>query len=222
MDIRNEKSEIRNKMANIRSRIPASERKQQSMAACRWAEQEVIDPLRVSRGGRLTIFSYLSFRDEPITQDLLRRCLERGDRVLVPKIVSNEAMTLHEMGGEEDLIHSSWGIPEPADFTSIWPIDRYHEIDLVIVPGLAFDLQGGRIGFGAGYYDRFVEQLNTYSDHHRYTWMASLAFKESIVSHIPMEDHDFRLDMLFTESGTLYMKESSERRLWNQIKNRES
>lgn len=222
MDIRNEKREIRKKMADIRSRIPESERMQQSMSACRWAEQEVIDPLRESRGGRLTIFSYLSFRDEPITQDLLRRCLERGDRVLVPKVVSNQAMTLHEIGGEEDLVHSTWGIPEPKDTTPIWLSTRYHEIDLVIVPGLAFDLQGGRIGFGAGYYDRFVEQLNIHLDHHRYTWMASLAFKESIVSDIPMEDHDFRVDMLFTESGTIYMKESSERGLWNQVENRES
>lgn len=221
MDIRIEKREIREKMADIRSRIPAEERRQQSIAACRWAEQEVIDPLRVSRGCRLTIFSYLSFRDEPITQHLLRRCLEQGDRILVPRVESKQSMVLHEISGEEDLVRGTWGISEPNISTPIWPITRYHEIDLVIVPGLAFDLQGGRIGFGAGYYDRFVEQLKTHRDHHRHTWMASLAFKESIVSDIPMEDHDFRVDMLFTESGTIYMKESSERELWNQVENRE-
>ncbi|MNZ82294.1 5-formyltetrahydrofolate cyclo-ligase family protein [compost metagenome] len=215
MDIRDEKRKIRMKMADIRSRIPADDRVKQSAAASQWAEQEVLGPLREKRGGKLTVFSYLSFRDEPMTKYLLNQCLKQGDRLLVPRVISKDAMSLHEIYSEAELVSGFWGIPEPDDSTEIWPVSRYSEIDLVIVPGLAFDLDGGRIGFGAGYYDRFVRQLTDECNNQRYTVMASLAFMESIVPVIPMEKHDFRLDMLFTVSGVLYMKESSEPKLWN-------
>ncbi|MNO50767.1 5-formyltetrahydrofolate cyclo-ligase family protein [compost metagenome] len=220
MDIRNEKQEIRMKMAEIRSRIPEAERLEQSLAASRSAEQEVLGPLREARGGRLNVFSYLSFRDEPATSYLLHQCKHKGDRLLAPRVISKKSMMLHEIRGAGDLASGTWGIPEPHEYTTIWPVSRYGEIDLVIVPGLAFDLNGGRIGFGAGYYDRFVQQLTDACGDQRHTVMASLAFKESIVPVIPMEKHDFRLDMLFTVSGTLYMKESSETWLWTGLQNK--
>ncbi|MNM82072.1 5-formyltetrahydrofolate cyclo-ligase family protein [compost metagenome] len=220
MDIRNEKKEIRMKMANIRSRISEADRLEQSLVASRLAEQEVLGPLRKLRGGRLNVFSYLSFRDEPVTNYLLNQCLQQGDRILAPRVISKDAMTLHEIHGEGDLASGTWGILEPNESTAIWPVSRYSEIDLVIVPGLAFDLNGGRIGFGAGYYDRFVKQLTDVCGNQGHTVMASLAFKESIVPVIPMEEHDFRLDMLFTVSGTLYMKESSETWLWTGLQNK--
>lgn len=220
MDISNEKQEIRMKMADIRSRIPEADRLEQSLAASRLAEQEVLGPLRELRGGRLNVFSYISFRDEPVTNYLLNQCIQKGDRLLAPRVASKDFMALHEIHGEADLVSGYWGIREPSDSTSIWPVSRYCEIDLVIVPGLAFDLNGGRIGFGAGYYDRFVKQLTDACGNQRHTVMASLAFKESIVPVIPMEKHDFRLDMLFTVSGTLYMKESSETWLWTGLQNK--
>ncbi|MNP48835.1 5-formyltetrahydrofolate cyclo-ligase family protein [compost metagenome] len=81
---------------------------------------------------------------------------------------------------------------------------------MVVVPGLAFDTSGGRIGFGAGYYDRFVSELNAQTGGSSKTLFAGLALQEQIVSQaIPMEIHDFRLNVLFTADGMIFMKESS-------------
>lgn len=175
------------------------------------AEREVLRPLRARKGSKLTVFSYLSFRDEPDTRPLLRNCVERGDVVLVPKVAGNDRISLHLLPAEQDLVSGTWGIPEPDSHIPEWPVSRYGEIDFVLVPGLAYDLQGGRIGFGAGYYDRFMAELRraleAQAKNGEPVLRAALAFKEQILSGlIPMEEHDFKLDLLFTESGTIYIE----------------
>lgn len=213
MDIKDEKKELRARMAGVRSAIPEHSRSTQSLAACRHLEQKLLSQLRTDRGS-LTIFSYLSFGDEPDTGPLVAKCLEMGDRVLVPKITGNGVMTLHSIRGTEDLAPGTWGILEPRPAAPLWPVDWYRAIDLVIVPGLAFDLLGGRIGFGGGYYDRFMAELTgtdqSGSEGTKETHSiikAAIAFREQLVSTaIPLEDHDFKLDMLFTASGAIYIE----------------
>lgn len=209
MDIADLKQTLRHQMIETRSRVTESSRREQSEAACLRAEQEVLGPLREVRGGRLTLFSYISFRDEPDTRYFIQNCLIRGDRVLVPKIAPNASLLLHEFVNEKSLVPGVWGILEPSVDAEVWPVSRWNEIDLVLVPGLAFDDQGGRIGFGGGYYDRFIAKLRKLGHYH--TKLAALTLKEQFITRdIPMEDHDFRLDMLFTASGVIYRKESSE------------
>ncbi|MBQ4899226.1 5-formyltetrahydrofolate cyclo-ligase [Paenibacillus sp. Marseille-P2973] len=211
MSIGESKRELRAEMSRVRSEISGESRSAQSLAACMHAEHEVIGPLRNKRDSGLTVFTYLSFRDEPDTRPLLRSCLERGDTVLVPRVTGDGIMTLHRIGGEEDLAPGTWGILEPGEEVPIWPASRYGEIDLAIVPGLAYDRWGGRIGFGGGYYDRFMAEWATWSEREAkrtgFALKAALAFREQIVSGlIPMEEHDFRLDMLFTATGTIYIE----------------
>ncbi|WP_435922183.1 5-formyltetrahydrofolate cyclo-ligase [Paenibacillus sp. DYY-L-2] len=209
MNIAAEKRDLRTRMSEMRAGLPLDSRIRQSAEACRLAEDEVLGPLRTRKNKRLTVFSYLSFRDEPDTGPLLRSCLKHGDRVLVPRVVGSGAMKLHKLSDETQLVSGAWGIPEPDEHVPEWPLHRYAEIDLVIVPGLAFDRQGGRIGFGGGYYDRFIAELQ----HAERTGVkdkpairAAIAFQEQIVPEpIPVEEHDFRLDMLFTASGTIYI-----------------
>lgn len=211
MNIAAEKRELRTRMSGLRASLPADSRIRQSAEACLLAEKEVLGPLREEKASGLTVFSYLSFRDEPETLPLLRNCLAYGDRVLVPRVLGNSAMKLHKLCDEKQLVPGAWGIPEPDKHVPEWPIHRYGEIDLVIVPGLAFDRQGGRIGFGGGYYDRFMAELK---DAERAVGKdkapairAALAFREQIMAEpIPLEKHDFRLDMLFTASGTIYIE----------------
>jgi 5-formyltetrahydrofolate cyclo-ligase len=202
-----QKKELRHTMTVIRSNVSADSRKEQSITASVLAENEVLSPLRKKRGGRLNVFCYVSFRDEPETMHLIQTCLEQGDRVLVPKVKSEERkLTLHEMNDVNDLIPGVWGILEPGDHMLKWPTARYEEIDIIIVPGLAYDRHGGRIGFGGGYYDRFMEQIMVDQNSGRVPIKASLALEEQIVTgRIPMEEHDFRLDMLFTASGMIYI-----------------
>ncbi|MDQ0087385.1 5-formyltetrahydrofolate cyclo-ligase [Paenibacillus anaericanus] len=209
MDIADLKQTLRHQMIDTRSRVTESSRREQSEEACLRAEHEVLGPLRELRGGRLTVFSYVSFRDEPDTRYFIQNSLIRGDRVLVPKIAPNASLVLHEYVDVQSLVPGVWGILEPGEDAAVWPVSRWNEIDVVLVPGLAFDDQGGRIGFGGGYYDRFIAKLRDLG--HNHTKLAALALKEQFIARdIPMEDHDFRLDMLFTASGVIYRKESSE------------
>ncbi|WP_433945674.1 5-formyltetrahydrofolate cyclo-ligase [Paenibacillus sp. SN-8-1] len=206
MGIPDVKRELRSQMARIRAAIPAASRMEQSESASRLAEAEVLAPLRAGkREGRLTLFAYLSFRDEPATLPLIRSCWSHGDRILVPRITGPENFTLHELAGEEDLAAGTWGIPEPAAHLPEWETDQYADIDLVVVPGLAYDLTGGRIGFGGGYYDRFMEQLGGQCREagQPMPLLAALVLREQIVTDIPMEEHDFRLNLLFTAAGVV-------------------
>lgn len=206
------KKELRQQMLAVRAQIPDASRSEQSLAASRIAELEVLKPLRARRGGKLNVFCYVSFRYEPDTRPLLASCQAQGDRLLVPKIGAQRSLTLHELTGMADLVPGTWGIPEPAAHTAIWPPERYPEIDVIVVPGLAFDPKGGRIGFGGGYYDRLIDELSRRSGGLSQVVLGALALEELILPEaIPMESHDFRLDLLFTAKGTINMKESSDK-----------
>ena len=120
-------------------------------------------------------------------------------------------MTLHLVNGTRDLTEGTWGIPEPSERVPVWPVSRYGELDLVLVPGLAFDGFGGRIGYGGGYYDRFMSVLEgayrAVPGESPRVVKAALTYRELIVEEpLPMEEHDFRLDMLFTASGIIYIE----------------
>ncbi|CAM4464039.1 5-formyltetrahydrofolate cyclo-ligase [Paenibacillus macerans] len=212
MELAEAKQELRRRMLQVRASIPEAARAEQSVAAAARAERDVLKPLRGQRGGRLNVMCYVSFRDEPDTRPLIRSCLAQSDRMLVPKIRGNRTLALHEISAEEVLLPGTWGIPEPGDETPVWPPARYPEIDLILVPGLAFDRGGGRIGFGAGYYDRLIGDLAERSGGTGRVVLAALALEELIVpGKVPMERHDFKLDLLFTAAGTIYMKESSDK-----------
>ncbi|MFD1175133.1 5-formyltetrahydrofolate cyclo-ligase [Paenibacillus puldeungensis] len=210
MSLVDAKKELRQQMQERRAQIPEASRTEQSRMASLLAEKEILTPLRQKRGGRLTLFCYVSFRDEPDTRLLIRSCLNHGDRLLVPKISANRSLSLYEIAGEADLTPGTWGILEPKDSAKLFPPSQYAQIDVVVVPGLAYDTSGGRIGFGAGYYDRFVSELNAQSGGSSRTLFAGLALREQVISQaIPMERHDIRLNVLFTADGMIFMNESS-------------
>lgn len=198
------KRELRSRMAAVRAAVPEASRILQAEAASLLAEEQVLRPLRASKsGGRLNVFSYVSFRDEPPTLPLIRNCWSKGDRVLVPRITGPTSLELYESTDEGDWKPGTWGIPEPAEHLAWWASKQYKDIDLVIVPGLAYDLRGGRIGFGGGYYDRFLAQLGKPGAGTSRPLIGALVLQEQLISDIPMEEHDFRLDVLFTSSGVI-------------------
>lgn len=212
MDIPDLKHQLRRAMRERRSQIPEPLRQEQSLAASLLAEREVLGPLRHERNRPLTVFIYASFRDEPDTSELMNNCWRQGDRVLVPKVIGAGRFELHELKEAGELLPGAWGIPEPAEHTGIWPENRWSEIDLVVVPGLAYDRAGGRIGFGGGFYDRFMDALQRSEGGGAGAIIGALAFQEQILTDcIPMEPHDFRVELLFTASGTIYINESSEK-----------
>ncbi len=105
-------------------------------------------------------------------------------------------MTLHLVGSYEDMEEGTWGIREPK-FRAPAP-GRLSIIKAALVPGVAFDPWLGRLGYGGGYYDRLLSGW----EGERPLLMAA-AFEVQLISRVPMEDHDFKLDKLFTERRIL-------------------
>ncbi len=139
------------------------------------------------------VMFYLDFRKEVATGELIKYCLEKGKRVVIPitdtkntKLIPSE---LKDFPG--DLTSGTWGILEPKP-DRVRPVEPT-EIDFVIVPGVSFDVKGNRLGYGGGFYDRFLRQ--TRPD----TTFAALAFELQIRDNVYPEEHDYPVHYVITE-----------------------
>jgi len=144
-----------------------------------------------------TLFVYVNFRSEVETLQLIQRCLEKDKRVVVPLVDSAQStmIALQVTDLDEDLQPGYFDIPEP-DPAKTSRVDG-KEIDVVVLPGSVFDIEGGRLGYGGGYYDRFL--VNDAPQACR----IGLAFELQVVPAVPLEPHDQRLDYLVTEKRTI-------------------
>ena len=140
-----------------------------------------------------TLFIYVNFRSEVETLELIKRCINQGIRVAVPLVdAATMSMTpwlIKDPG--HDLVPGYYNIPEP-DPGKCFHLDP-GEIDAAIIPGSVFDVQGGRLGYGGGYYDRFL--VNDAPQARR----VGFAFELQVVEKVPVEPHDQPLDILITE-----------------------
>ena len=98
-----------------------------------------------------TIYGYLPYNQEIRTVPILQRALDDGKRVAVPKVYGVEMRFIY-ITDFEHLTNNKWGIPEPVSDAPV----ADDPTALVLMPGLAFDLHGGRIGYGGGFYDKFL------------------------------------------------------------------
>jgi 5-formyltetrahydrofolate cyclo-ligase len=150
-----------------------------------------------------TVLSYMPFRSEPDITPFMEWCWHEGVRVLLPRIIKEtRSFVLHAVKGYEDIESSTWGIREPKAEIPIE--DHIASISMILVPGLAFDKEYGRLGYGGGFYDRFMQIYGTRSLERPYSVAA--AFDVQVVPEVPVSWHDFRLDGLITES--LYLQQS--------------
>lgn len=143
-----------------------------------------------------TLMVYIDFRNEVQTRNIIQHALSHGKRVTIPVTdVKQKRLTpslLKHFPG--DLTPGTWGIlePKPQSFRPVAP----EEIDLVLVPGVAFDVQGNRLGYGGGFYDRFLPR--TKPD----TIYIALAFELQVKNNVCPGDYDVPMHMLVTEEMT--------------------
>lgn len=142
------------------------------------------------------LLSTMAFGSELDLAALHQEWLQRG-RVLVLPRMAPPAKAL-ELRLVTDLQHQlspgRWGIREPQP--AHCPLVDPGRIDLVLVPGLAFDRRGNRLGYGAGYYDRILQSLP------RAAWRVACAFDGAVLADVPTQDHDQPVDLLITPSMT--------------------
>lgn len=133
------------------------------------------------------IISYVSYNHEVDTINLINKSLDIGKKVLVPKVYGNE-MLFHRINSISELVPSALGILEPSNDNIIEPEDG-----IMIMPGAAFDRNRNRIGYGGGFYDRYIAG-------HGGLYKIALAYDFQIVPEIPAKAHDIRPDLIITES----------------------
>lgn len=136
-----------------------------------------------------TVFCYCATDEEISTEAILLDALARGKRVCVPRCATRGIMTAREISTLEQLQPGKFGIREP-DASS--PVIPPSEIDLCIVPCLCADLDGYRLGYGGGYYDRFLAQSAAYS-------IALCAADRLMQTALPREITDIPCDYILTE-----------------------
>ena len=141
-----------------------------------------------------SVFVYVSVDNEPPTEGIIKAALADGKKVYVPKCAGPRTMVAARIRAMEDLAPGAYGIPEPKTVTlSAAPED----LDLVIVPCVAASPDGKRLGHGAGYYDRFLENGAGRA--------VCLCFGEMLRDDIPQGEHDVPIPWVLTEltSGEL-------------------
>lgn len=183
------KTELRQKLRRIVVDLPESVRAEQSKKAC----EHLLNTDEYNNASVVMIF--LSLPHEVDTTMVILDAWQKGKTVAVPKVSWQQRHMLPveinslevgfstEAGGFKNPIT---GVPVPLE-----------DIDLVVTPGLAFDIHGGRLGRGGAYYDRFFASKLLKAK------KCGFAFKQQIIDDIPMENHDVPVDCIVTDEGMI-------------------
>ena len=131
-----------------------------------------------------SILLYSALPDEVQTQGLMDELVCQGKTILLPKVINDTDMELRHYTNAKDLSHGAYGIKEPSGelFT------EYAAIDVAIIPGMAFDREGHRLGRGKGYYDRFLSQLTSK------TYKIGVCFPWQQIDCVPTDANDIAMD----------------------------
>lgn len=143
-----------------------------------------------------TVMFFVSFDSEAHTHEIIKEALT-NKTVLIPKVVHHE-IEPSLIIDFDNLIPGKFGILEPIETMKI----AYKNIDLVLVPGIVFDKEGHRIGYGFGYYDKFLAKVPK-------AIKIGLAFDFQVIGKIPREMHDAPVDLIVTDERIIRCKRSS-------------
>ena len=143
-----------------------------------------------------TVMFYIDVRDEVRTRHSLPEAIQSGKRIVVPYCVDGELELFH-LESMDELDVGMYKILEPKQELRSVASKRLQatDLDLIMVPGVAFDKQGGRTGHGKGYYDKLLEHARLE------TPLVALAFECQIFPEIPCEQHDIYMDKVVTEAA---------------------
>lgn len=147
------------------------------------------------------ILLYASFRSEVDTLDLLKYCVDYGKIIVLPKVDrNNDELTLYRIEDMNEVVAGYMGIPEPQVHAGRrMPVE---EMDLIIVPGVAFDGHCNRLGYGKGFYDKLLTRGAKAK--------IAIAYEEQIVEHIPSGPYDIKMDRIITDERIIDCSEIGE------------
>lgn len=177
------KSDIRNNIKIAKRGIPNCEKSTVAETITNYIEE--IKEFKECK----SILLYNSLPDEVSTSEMIKRWQETK-RLCLPTTLSSGDLEIREFNSATKLQRGAYGIYESqGDLVDI------SEIELIIVPGVAFDRENNRLGRGKGYYDKLLKGSNAYK--------IGVAYSLQIVDCIPTEQHDIKMDLIITEKGNL-------------------
>jgi 5-formyltetrahydrofolate cyclo-ligase len=151
-----------------------------------------------------TVLCYASFRSEVETYGILQKAREMDKRIVMPRVfAAKHLLMLYEIMSADELEPGYMGIKEP-------PAEKEREftlrdIHLVLIPGVAFDHAGNRLGYGGGYYDILLAAKPESMP------VVALAYEEQLVASLPSEPHDVRVDIVVTPERVIRAGTSASR-----------
>ncbi|WOF16116.1 5-formyltetrahydrofolate cyclo-ligase [Methanoplanus sp. FWC-SCC4] len=181
------KNQTRDIMRQRREALTPEERKNKSETICR----HVFNAIKPGE----TVMCFSSKEIEVNTTPLMEMLLSNDYPVVVPIIVKEDvSLRLSYIKSLDVLVPSTFGVPEPIGNEIPVPEGA---VDIILLPMLGFDRNGGRLGYGAGYYDRFLEKNPEIKK-------IGIAFACQEAEKIPLEDNDVLMDIIITEDGIVY------------------
>ena len=180
------KSLLRNKLQQARLNLSDSNRRLKSRTI---TEKLIRMPVFIKSKNLLT---YVALPDEVATRPIVRTALRSGKNVFVPAVdFAGKQIKIYQIHDwKKDLRRSSFGILEPRRIRE--RLGNPKKLDFVVVPGVGFDRQGGRLGRGGGFFDRFLKKAKS-------AQKIGIAFREQMLPRIPMNRSDVRMDGVITD-----------------------
>ena len=139
-----------------------------------------------------SIGAYYSIGSEVRTQDILQEVLKSGKEVSLPKVVKKD-IVFKKINSLSDLEQGNFSVMEPKDYC-----EDVKKIEVIIVPAIALTRVGHRLGYGFGYYDRYLSAKKPKT--------IALSYSKQIIKSFPYSDHDVRIDCMVTEDGVIMSK----------------
>ncbi|MCI7737649.1 MAG: 5-formyltetrahydrofolate cyclo-ligase [Clostridiales bacterium] len=183
-----ERTALRQSMRQRRRALDAARQREASLAVC--AHLAALPCLKQAQA----VMAYMACGGEISLLPLMEQLLAGGRALALPRCEGPGRMTARLVRSLDALIPGDYGIPAPGADCPMLPAER---IDLILVPGTAFGRDGGRIGQGGGYYDRYLPQTDALR--------VGICHDFALLERVPAQAHDQRMDLIVTPSGVTGM-----------------
>lgn len=181
-----DKDELRRAMRARRRALAKDEQRRASQAVA-----ERVRAFAPYAGAR-SVMAYMACRGELSLAPVIADALKQGKTLLLPRCEAPGVMTARRVTALAQLVPGAYGLMEPAESCAVFPPE---EIELILVPGTAFDALGGRLGQGGGFYDRFLARTGALR--------VGICHDFALTGRVPAQAHDMRMDCIITPGGTI-------------------
>lgn len=182
--VNEQKKQLRKAMLQKRKELSESE-----TAVKNFAITEKLLSLAKVQSAEL-ILPFVSAKGEVGTREFIARCFDVGKTVAVPRCIDGSNMEFCVIHTFDDLEKGMYGIDEPKEYCEVIKAENA-ENSVLIVPALCFDTKGYRLGYGKGYYDRFISRYSGFT--------VGVCYSEFITDDIPIDEYDRCVDIVITE-----------------------